>query len=257
MKEKRQKKLEKIKATNIEKYLMQLPEPPEEHAHELKMEKYLKDLIEKQDKSIKILSLIKKEYPEVRKTALKHHNPFELLIATILSAQCTDKMVNKVTKVLFEKYKTPEDYAKANLKELQAIIRPTGFYRNKAKFIKAAAEKLIKDFNYKVPRTIKELTSFLGVARKTANVVLSNAFGINEGVAVDTHVMRLSERLGFTEEKNRDKMEKDLMTLFPKERWFEVSNLLIAHGRRVCIARHPKCNICIVNNLCPSAFTFD
>lgn len=204
-----------------------------------------------------ILKLLKKEYPDVGGTALEYSSALDLLVATILSAQCTDERVNEVTETLFKKYRTAEDYAQADLEELQEIVRPTGFYRRKARFIKSAAEKLVEDFDSEVPRSIEELTELPGVARKTANIVLSNVFDINEGVAVDTHVMRLSKRLGFTKEKNRDKIERDLMNLFPKEQWFEVTNLLIAHGRNVCTARNPKCKDCVVNHLCPSAFTFD
>lgn len=203
-----------------------------------------------------IITLLKKEYPNVGGTALEYDNALELLVATILSAQCTDDRVNKVTKTLFKEYKTAEDYANADLDELQEIIRPTGFYRRKSKYIKQAAKKLVEEFDSEVPRSIEELTELTGVARKTANIVLSNAFGINQGIAVDTHVMRLSERLGFTEEKNRDKVEKDLMNLFPKNQWFEVTNLLIAHGRNICTARNPQCEDCTVNKVCPSAFTF-
>ncbi len=196
-------------------------------------------------------------YPHAAGTELNYNNALELLIATILSAQCTDEKVNEVTKTLFARYKTVEDYAEADLKELQEIVRPTGFYRNKAKFIKQSARQLVEDFHSGVPRSIEELTQLHGVARKTANIVLSNAFGINEGVAVDTHVMRLSKRLGFTSEKDRDKIEKELMALFPKDQWSELTDLLIAHGRNVCMARRPKCSECPVSQLCPSAFTFD
>lgn len=203
-----------------------------------------------------IFSILRKNYSEVKETALKSKSPLELLIATILSAQCTDKRVNEVTKILFNRYKTLEDYAEANLEELQEIIKPTGFFRNKAKFIIAAAKKLIEDFNSEMPRSIEEMTKLPGVARKTANIVLSNAFGIIEGIAVDTHVMRLSKRLNFSSENNRDKIERDLMNVFPKEHWFEISNLLIAHGRKICTARRPKCEKCIINYLCPSAFSF-
>ncbi len=208
------------------------------------------------ERSQKILALLRKEYPAVKGTALNFSDAVELLVATILSAQCTDERVNKVTKVLFERYKTAKDYAEADLEELKEIIKPTGFYRNKAKFIKAASKKLLEDFNSEMPRSIEEMTKLPGVARKTANIVLSNAFGINEGVAVDTHVMRISKRLGFTEEKNRDKIERGLMSLFPKKQWFELTNLLIAHGRSICHAKRPKCGECIVSRLCPSAFTF-
>lgn len=204
-----------------------------------------------------ILSELKKAYPEVKGTALEFNNELELLIATILSAQCTDARVNNVTKILFEIYKTAEDYANAELEQLESIIKPTGFYRNKAKSIKAAAEKLVAEFNSELPQSIVEMTKLPGVARKTANVVLSNAFNINEGVAVDTHVMRLAQRLGFSTDKDRDKIEKDLMHLFPKEQWFDVTNLLIIHGRRICAARRPKCGECMVNQHCPSAFSFN
>jgi endonuclease-3 len=210
----------------------------------------------KKEKARQILTLLRKEYPDVRGTALTFRNPLELLVATILSAQCTDEKVNEVTETLFKEYETTEDYAEADLNELETIIRPAGFYHNKAKFIKASAAKLVEDFKSQVPKSIEELTKLKGVARKTANVVLSNAFGINEGVAVDTHVMRLAKRLGFTDAKDRDKIEKDLMNLFPKDQWFELTNILIAHGRDKCGARRPKCNTCPVNHLCPSAFSF-
>ena len=203
------------------------------------------------------MTLLRKEYPDVKGTELRFSNALELLVATILAAQCTDRKVNEVTEALFKRYKTAEDYAKADLEELQEFVKPTGFYRNKARFIKAATEKLVKEFNSEMPRSIDEMTKLPGVARKTANIVLSNAFSINEGVAVDTHVMRLSGRLGLTKEKDREKIEGDLMRLIPKRQWFEVSNLLIAHGRRICEARHPKCGACVLNKLCPSAFTFD
>jgi len=213
--------------------------------------------VKEEDRAQRILTLLRKEYPDVKGTELRFSNALELLVATILAAQCTDRKVNEVTEALFKRYKTAEDYAKADLEELQEFVKPTGFYRNKARFIKAATEKLVKEFNSEMPRSIDEMTKLPGVARKTANIVLSNAFGINEGVAVDTHVMRLSGRLGLTKEKDREKIEGDLMRLIPKRQWFEVSNLLIAHGRRICEARHPKCGACVLNKLCPSAFTFD
>ena len=205
----------------------------------------------------RILTILRKEYPEVKGTTLNFGNALELLVATILSAQCTDERVNEVTEVLFKKYRTVEDYAKADLDKLQEIIKPTGFYRKKSEFIKESANQLVKDFNSKIPGSIEEMTKLRGVARKTANIVLSNTFGINEGVAVDTHVMRLSKRLGFTKEKNRDKIEQDLMHLFSKDQWFELSNLLITHGRIVCHSRNQKCGVCVINRFCPSAFTFD
>lgn len=171
-------------------------------------------------------------------------NALRLLIATILSAQCTDKKVNEVTKILFKRYRSLEDYANADLEELQKIIKPTGFYRNKAKFIKAVANALIADFNSDISRLIEELIKLLGVARKTANIVISNAFGINEGIAVDMHVMRLSKRLGFAKETDRNKIEMDLMKLFPKKQWFEVTNLLIAHGRNIYSKKAKMCRMC-------------
>ena len=213
--------------------------------------------MKEEDRAQRILTLLRKEYPDVKGTELRFSNALELLVATILAAQCTDRKVNEVTETLFKRYKTAEDYAKADLEELQEFVKPMGFYRNKARFIKAAAEKLVKDFDSEIPRSIEEMTRLPGVARKTANIVLSNAFGIVEGIAVDTHVMRLSERLDLTKEKNREKIEEDLMKLYPKTQWFEVSNLLITHGRRICVARHPKCGACLLNKLCPSAFTFD
>ena len=175
-------------------------------------------------------------------------------MATILSAQCTDKRVNIVTKSLFKKYKTAEDYANADLAELEQDIRSTGFYRNKAKNIKMSGRMLVEKFNSQVPRTMSELIELPGVARKTANIVLSNAYGIIEGIAVDTHVRRLSKRLGLTENKNPNKIEADLMLIVPKSHWKRITNLLIFHGRNVCMARKPKCNICSLNKICPSAF---
>lgn len=208
-------------------------------------------------KSQEIFKLLRFEYPDIKRTALGFISALDLLIATILSAQCTDKQVNKVTKILFKKFKTPEDYAKADLEELENIIRPTGFYHRKAKFIKLTAEKLVEEFNSQVPASMELLTQLPGVARKTANIVLSNVFNIDEGIAVDTHVMRLSKRLGLTEEKERNKIERDLMNLFNQDQWHMISTLLIAHGRNVCTARHSKCKACTLNNLCPSAFKFD
>ena len=212
--------------------------------------------MKKHKRSQEIYKLLLSEYPNTKRTALRSNNALDLLIATILSAQCTDKQVNKVTKILFKRFKTPEDYAKADLEELENIIRPTGFYHRKTKFIKLTTEKLVKEFNSEIPASIEKLTELPGVARKTANVVLSNIFNINEGIAVDTHVMRLSKRLGLTNEKERNKIEKDLMNLYSQDQWSMISTLLIAHGRNVCTARHPKCKVCTFNNLCPSAFKF-
>jgi endonuclease-3 len=205
---------------------------------------------------LKIIELLEKEHSDA-KIALDYTNPLELLVATILSAQCTDRRVNIVTQSLFKKYRKPEDYANADLEELEEDIRSTGFYRNKARNIKKCCRILVEKFNSQVPKTMEELLELPGVARKTANIVLSNAYGIVEGIAVDTHVRRLARILGLTEHGNPNKIEKDLMEIVPKTSWKRVTDLLIFHGRRVCAARRPKCGICVLNKLCPSAFTFD
>lgn len=207
------------------------------------------------EKILEIIELLKKEYPDAR-VALIHSNPLELLIATILSAQCTDKRVNEVTKKLFKKYRSPDDYIKIRQEELEKEIYSTGFYRNKAKNIKKLCEILVRDFDGKIPETMEGLLTLPGVARKTANIVLSGAFGKVEGIAVDTHVKRLSYRLGLTKNSNPDKIEKDLMELVPKKYWDIFSLLLINHGRKICTAKKPLCRDCILNRLCPSAFTF-
>jgi len=181
-------------------------------------------------------------------------NPLELLVATILSAQCTDKRVNMVTEELFQKYRTASDYANVGQEEFEEAIHSTGFYRNKAKNIRAMAADLVSKYGGKVPDTMDELTELAGVGRKTANVVLGNAFGKNEGVVVDTHVARLSKRLGLTKETTPEKIEQDLMKLIPKEQWTNFSHWLIWHGRRRCYARNPDCANCEVQSLCPSAF---
>jgi endonuclease-3 len=204
----------------------------------------------------KVIDLLGKQYP-VAKTALEYRTPLQLLVATILSAQCTDKKVNEVTKTLFEKYKTPEDFANANIRKLEKEIRPTGFYHNKARNIRNCCKVLIEKFNSTVPRTMDEMLELPGVARKTANIVLSNAYGVIVGIAVDTHVFRLAQRLGFTKNKIQDKIEKDLMALVPQQEWARITDLLIAHGRSVCTAKKPNCAGCVINQLCPSAFTFD
>jgi len=203
---------------------------------------------------LNIIRLLEKEHPDA-KIALDYSNPLELLIATILSAQCTDKRVNIVTKTLFKKYKTPKDYASVDIKDLEEDIKPTGFYRNKAKNIKKCCQMLIKKFNSQIPKTMNELLELPGVARKTANIVLSNAYGIIEGIAVDTHVRRLAKRLRLTESEDQDKIEKDLMEITPKAQWMRITDLLIFHGRRVCLAKGPKCESCVLNKICPSAFT--
>lgn len=204
----------------------------------------------------KTIELLEKEHPDA-KIALKYTNALELLVATILSAQCTDKRVNIVTKILFEKYRKPEDYANADLNELEEDIRSTGFYRNKARNIKRCCQVLTEKFNSQVPKTMKEMLELPGVARKTANIVLSNAHGVIEGIAVDTHVSRVARRLGLADHENPNKIERDLMETVPKEKWLRITDLLTFHGRRICTAKKRKCEMCILNKLCPSAFTSD
>lgn len=194
-------------------------------------------------------------YPNAH-TELNFSNPLELLIATILSAQCTDKRVNLVTPGLFEKYRTAKDYAKAPQTELEKAIKSTGFFRNKTKSIRAAAAAIAEKFDGKVPSTMEELRELPGVGRKTANVVLGNAFGKNEGIVVDTHVARLSQRLGLTKQKDPEKIERDLMKLVPREHWTNWSHWLIWHGRRRCYARKPDCSDCEVFPICPSGKRF-
>ncbi|MFH1855737.1 MAG: endonuclease III [Candidatus Omnitrophota bacterium] len=201
----------------------------------------------------KIIDLLKENYAGV-KIALKFKTPFQLLIATILSAQCTDERVNKVTPALFDKYKDAESLAGAGIETIEKIIKPTGFYKNKARSLKGSAEAVMKNFGGKVPSEMTDLISLPGVARKTANVVLFNAFGKNEGIAVDTHVKRLSRRFGWTTQDNPDKIEKDLTREVEKEDWGVLTLLLMSHGRAVCAARQPKCGECFLNKLCPSAF---
>jgi len=204
---------------------------------------------------LKILDLLEKEHPDAR-IALKFSNPLELLVATILAAQCTDERVNQVTRSLFKKYRSAEDYARADLATLEHDIKPTGFYRKKAQRLKEVCQILVEKFNSEVPRTMEDLLSLPGVARKTANIVLSNAYGVNEGIIVDTHVLRLAKRLGLTQSKTREKIERDLMEIVPREKWGRFADLLIFHGRRVCNARKPKCEICVLKDLCPSRATF-
>lgn len=188
---------------------------------------------------------------------LDHSNPLELVVATILSAQCTDARVNRVTPDLFERYRTAEDYAEADREELEELVRSTGFYRNKAKYIQGTARKLVEEHGGEVPRTMEELTELPGVARKTANVILSNAFDTNEGVVVDTHVQRVSGRLGLTDHERPERVEEDLMAVVPRERWRSFAWRLILHGRETCSARSPSCGDCILEDLCPSAHSFD
>ena len=208
---------------------------------------------EPEKRVLRIIDLLEKEYLKV-KTALKFSKPLELLVATILSAQCTDKQVNKVTKKLFKKYLSVEDYANVDLIELEKDIKSTGFYRSKAKYLKKSAQMIEVRYSKKVPKTMEELVELPGVARKTANIVLQNAFGIVVGVAVDTHVKRLSNKLGLTKNQDPNKIEIDLMRIVPKNKWMEISDLLIFHGREICKARKPKCLECVLNKICPSAF---
>jgi endonuclease-3 len=204
---------------------------------------------EDQKKRVKeIIEILSKEIPDSR-IALRFSNPLELLIATILSAQCTDVKVNQVTVDLFEKYHTVKDYAEANLAKLEDEIRPTGFYRNKARSIQKCCQELVKRFEGEVPRTLEELVTLPGVGRKTANVILGNAFGV-PGIAVDTHVHRVSQRIGLTKNDDPVKIEFDLMEIVPKEEWSHFSNLLIWHGRKTCIAKKPLCGICPIRKRC-------
>jgi endonuclease III len=201
----------------------------------------------------KVIQLLKRAYPDA-KCSLNHSNAFELLIATILSAQCTDERVNIVTADLFRKYRTPQDYLKVSASELQDDIRTTGFFRNKTKSIQGTAKMLTEQYAGRVPETIEELLELPGVARKTANVVLGNAFGVTSGVVVDTHVTRLSRRLALTQQKHPEKIENDLVAIVPRKDWVIFSHLLIAHGRKICRARSPLCAECVVEKLCPSSY---
>ena len=200
------------------------------------------------------VQLLKQTYPEAR-IALRYHTPWELLVAVILSAQCTDVTVNKVTQKLFAKYRTLDDYVRADPTQFEQDIKSTGFYHNKAKNVLAAAKLIKIKFNGKVPNTMEELLTVPGVGRKTANVVLGNAFGIVEGIAVDTHVLRLTARLHLVDPKNTDpvKVERELMAVIPKKDWFRLTYLLIAHGRAVCRAQNPNCAGCVLTKLCPSS----
>lgn len=200
----------------------------------------------------KIIALLRKHYPKAD-TALIYGNPFQLLVSTILSAQCTDKRVNMVTPGLFRKYPSVKAFAEADLEELMQQIRSTGFYRNKAKNIKNASRMILEDFNEKVPDTMEDLLKLPGVARKTANIVLYHAMGKIEGIAVDTHVRRLSFRLGWTKSKDPKKIEQDLMKIIPKEDWGRITDMLIDHGRALCIAQRPRCSECFLNKICPNA----
>ena len=200
-----------------------------------------------------VISRLKEAYPDAR-TELTWEDPLQLLVATMLSAQSTDVRVNEVTEGLFKKYRTAEDYAEADLAELEDEIRPVGFFRNKARSIRSMARALVEEHNGEVPRTMEELVALTGVGRKTANVVLGNAFDMDEGVVVDTHVRRLSNRLGLSKENEPEKIERDLLEIVPREERTLFSHFLIFHGRRVCTSRKPDCPNCVLNHVCPSAF---
>lgn len=204
------------------------------------------------DRAPVIVERLTQAYPEAT-VALRASNPLEMLVATILSAQCTDERVNKVTETLFQKYRTPQDYLDVSVEELSTDIRPTGFFNQKTKSIRGACRLIVDRYGGQVPATMDKLMTLPGVARKTANIVLGNSFGTVVGIAVDTHVRRVSQRLGFTQNEDPDKIEQDLMALLPRERWFPFTYRLIDHGRAVCVARTPACEVCPVSDLCPSS----
>lgn len=213
------------------------------------------DIPDNQHNFDRIWTLLKKEYPDV-KPSLNYSNPLELLVATVLSAQSTDVQINRVTENLFKKYRTAEDYAGADLRELENDIYSSNFHKNKAKNIKEAARIIVEHHNGEVPKTMEELDALPGVGRKTANIVLARGFGITEGIAVDTHVKRVSRRLGFTKHSDPEKIERDLMSLVPKEDFDSFSMTLIYHGREICQARKPKCPSCVLKKLCPSCVIY-
>jgi len=205
-----------------------------------------------EERAPEIVRILSKAYPDAH-VALEFSSPLEMLVATILSAQCTDERVNRVTKTLFAKYRKPEDYLRVPETELAAAVKPTGFFNQKTKSIRGACRRIVEAYGGKVPDTMEGLLSLPGVARKTANIVLGNAYGKVDGIAVDTHVRRLANRLGFSEQNDPDKIEADLMRLVPKKRWFHFTYVLIDHGRVLCQARAPRCADCPVNRLCPAS----
>lgn len=211
--------------------------------------------MKKTEMALEIFSRLKKVHPDAH-CELNHSNSFELLLATILSAQCTDARVNMVTPKLFKKYPSPQKLASANLDDVEDLLKSINFFRNKSKSIIGCAQKLVSDFGGEVPKSVDELSSLPGVGRKTANVVLGNAFNINTGIVVDTHVKRTSTLLGLTKNTTPEKIEQDLMKLFPNEHWTEISHLLIFLGRRTCIARRPQCDLCSLKDICPSKNKF-
>ena len=203
----------------------------------------------KKENAVEIVKLLKEYYPDA-KCSLNFTTPFELLVATILSAQCTDERVNKTTPSIFTKYSTPEDFANIDIQELETLIHPCGFYKNKAKNIKACAKRILSNFNGEVPKTTEELTSLPGVGRKTANVVMLEAFGIAQGIAIDTHAKRISNLIGLSKEIDPIKIENDLLKIFPQKYLKDINHLLMWHGRNICIARNPKCTFCPINIYC-------
>ena len=206
--------------------------------------------VKEEHRVAEILRRLDREYPDAQ-CALHFENPYQLLVATILSAQCTDTRVNMVTPQLFTRYPTPEDLAQADEKKLQELIRSTGFFRNKAKNLVGAAQGIVAEFEGKVPESMEKMVELPGVARKTANVVLGTGFEITSGIVVDTHVKRLSHRLGMTSHKDPNKIEQDLMGQIPEHHWIEFSHQLIHHGRRICKSRRPRCEACVLANICP------
>jgi endonuclease-3 len=206
-------------------------------------------MMKRNDFVVKVLDILRKEYPDARVT-LDFKDPLQLLVATILAAQCTDERVNRVTKDLFKKYRTAVDFSKADLHPLEEEIRSTGFFHNKAKNIISCCRDIVNKFNGEVPRTLEDLTSLAGVGRKTANIILGNAFG-RQAIAVDTHVKRVTHRLGWAKSDDPDKIEFELMKVIPEERWTLACHQLVSHGRNICIAKKPKCSLCHVAGLCP------
>lgn len=208
------------------------------------------------ERAHEVIRRLEEEYPSVEGTELTHHTPLELLVATVLSAQATDTQINKVTKELFKKYRTAQDYATVQREELEQDIRSSGFFRRKADAIQTLSKTLVDEHGGQVPDTMEELVKLKRVGRKTANIVLAGSFGKIVGIAVDTHVHRLSRLLGLSGQKNPVKVERELMDLFPQDKWWAVNYMLITHGRRVCNAKKPNCEGCVLTDLCPSAFTF-
>ena len=205
----------------------------------------------KKEKFIKIFEILKKEYPDA-KCSLNFTTPFEILVAVALSAQCTDERVNKVTAEIFPKYNTPEDFANLPLEDIEKMIHSCGFYRNKAKNLKLASQKILKDFNGDVPNTMEELMTIPGVGRKSANVIMLEAFNNPQGIAVDTHAKRISNRIGFSNAKEPQKIEQDLLKLFPKKYYYDANHILIWHGRNTCKSQKPNCENCCIKHLCKS-----